>query len=390
MTCVVEPRGAAIFGTLLRNVTWIASFAVCTILADEANACQICVPLPQRTLADRLIDSDAVVLAREDPNRPFRYMAIDKLKGSPGREEIDTFLNSSVRRLLKVHPERSMILTRDPQEGNWSAAGIADAEFLKVVRRIISYSDSWRPVETNNLQRLAIFAQLLGHPDSRLHELAYLEIGRAPYATIRKITAGVSIDTVRAMLDRRQYLEWRGLAILMLGESRAPSDRARVVRTFNALSRSSSAFNLSAWATAYLAIKGVSGVERIEQLYLARADRSFEELVQIFKALSAHGAEAGFLRDRIVSAYRLLLYNRPSMASHVVKDLMDWRRWDFADLIRSKRETLTTADEGEAFALDLYLQTAERGGLRSFIDPSLAATGKLQESRKGTRGGTAR
>ena len=86
---------------------WLALLPLFWIGA--AGACQICIPLPERTLADRLLDSDAVVLAREDASRPFHYQAVETLFGEPGDAPIDLFLHSQARRVLAADPQRAMV-----------------------------------------------------------------------------------------------------------------------------------------------------------------------------------------------------------------------------------------------------------------------------------------
>ena len=50
--------------------------------AGAVGACQICVPLPERRLANRLLASAAVVLAHEDAARPFHYQPVEtELRG---------------------------------------------------------------------------------------------------------------------------------------------------------------------------------------------------------------------------------------------------------------------------------------------------------------------
>ena len=70
------------------------------LIASAAGACQICIPFPERTLADRLLASAAVVLAREDAERPFHYRVTEVLSGTPHDSAIDLFLNSQARRTL--------------------------------------------------------------------------------------------------------------------------------------------------------------------------------------------------------------------------------------------------------------------------------------------------
>jgi hypothetical protein len=328
------------------------------VLVPDAKACQICVPLPKKTLADRLLESDAVTLAREDPKRPFHYAAVETLKGHPDGTPIDAFLNSHARRLLAIHPDWTMVLARDPRDGAWATLGIADGDYELVIRRILGFANSWRPLETNNKERLAFFAKLLGHSDSRLHELAYLEVGRAPYAAIRKISSAVPIEAVRAILDDPRYLEWRSLAILMLGYSNTPADQARVIETFANKQRFASTLNLAAWATAYIEIAGTAALERIQQSYLARKERSREELAQIVQALSVHGAEDTQKRKPIASGYRSLLEAHPDMASSVVRDLIAWGRWDFANQLEKIRAAMGSGDPLGAYAIEFYLNKA--------------------------------
>ena len=65
-----------------------------------ALACQICFPIPRNSAADHLIAADRVVLARENPEKPFSLKAVEVLKGDGDGPEIDLFLDSSTRRSL--------------------------------------------------------------------------------------------------------------------------------------------------------------------------------------------------------------------------------------------------------------------------------------------------
>jgi hypothetical protein len=346
------------------------------LLLQAANACQVCIPFPTKTLADRLLEADALVMAREDPERPFHYVSVETLKGDPGDEPIDAFLPSKNRRVLARHPERRMLLARAKPGGGWAALGIADADYERVVRRIVRHAGAWRPMETDNRQRLAEFAPLLGHADSRLHETAYLEIARAPYAEIRRIATEVPIDKVRVMLDEPRYLEWRSLAILMLAQSERPADRQRIRTNFAGKQRLGSTLNLAAWATAYLAIEGTGGVEQIQRWYLARPDRSREELREIVKALSVVAGADAALREPVIAGYRALLETHPAMAPDVSRVLIAWHRWDFVEQIQSIREGMAGQDPLAAYALDLYLRLAAGAAPSGPALPSIVETGQ--------------
>ncbi|MGD8265606.1 MAG: hypothetical protein PVH09_03515 [Chromatiales bacterium] len=365
--------------TLLRSRAWLPGLTLLAfLLARTADACQVCIPMPVKTLADRLLEADALVLAREDPERPFQYAAVKVLKGDPGNTPIDAFLPSMDRRILARYPQRHMLLVRAEEDEGWSSMGIADEEYERFVRRILGHAGSWKPMESDNPQRLATFAPLLGHANTRLHETAYLEIGRAPYKDIRRIATEVPIETVRGMLDDPRYLEWRSLAILMLAESERPADRARIRKAFDDKQRIGITFNLGAWATAYLAIEGESGLEDIRQWYLARPDRSREELREIVKALSVHASADASLREPVAEAYRTLLEVHPLLAPDITHDLIAWRRWDFADRIKDIRTTIAKEDPLAAYALGMYLRMAGGGSapdavLQRIDDPDRAS-----------------
>jgi len=332
--------------------------------------------MPVKTLADQLLEADALVLAREDPARPFHYATVEVLKGDAGEAPIDAFLPSTDRRVLARFPQRHMLLARAKPGGDWSALGIADADYERVVRLILQHAGSWTPMETSNRQRLAELVPLLGHADSRLHEMAYLEIGRAPYTEIRRIAKEVPIETVRDMLDQPRYLEWRSLAILMLAQSGHAADRERIRTTLDDKQRLGSTVNLAAWATAYLAIEGASGVEQIQRWYLTRPDRSREELQEIVKALSVIAGAEPPMREKVATAYRALVDEHPSLAPDITHDLMAWRRWDFVEQVRGIRAAIAKQDPLAAYALDLYLRSAARAARSDPASPSVVETGR--------------
>jgi hypothetical protein len=159
-------------------------------------------------------------------------------------------------------------------------------------------------------------------------------------------------------LPRRLATAKVALAILMPGQSKSAEDRSRVVRTFEDKQRLSSSQNLAAWATAYVAIEGDAGVDRIEAWYLLRKDRSREELAEVVKALSVLGTDDPVLRDRIVSAYASSMRTHPGLLPDLVRDLIAWRRWELADQIREIRKVVGRDDPLGAYAVDMYLRQA--------------------------------
>ena len=346
--------------TVKRGVVPALLMVLTGVGAPQSQACQICVPLPQATIADHLIDSDGVVMAREDPERPFHYVAIEVLKGDPGEEAIDTFLNSRARRILMTDPAYAMVLARSPQDDRWIALGIArGGDFEAVIRRVLE-RDDWVSRDSTDLARVMEFAKLLGHPDRRLHELAYLEVGRAPYSLIKEVSPLVPLGKMRAMLEDFQYAEWHSLAILLLGHSDSAIDRNRVYAELEMAHRMGVSRNLAAWATALIEMDGTEGLLHIEELYVDGPRRSAEELEQLVLALSTHGKTNAGLRDNISDIYRRLMQSNPDMASGFVLDLVAWERWDFVDEYRRFRQDMGPGDPLGNYAINLYLDTALR------------------------------
>jgi hypothetical protein len=331
------------------------------VFGGVAGACQICVPLPERTLADRLLASRAVVLAREDPQRPFHYRAIETLAGTPHGAPTELFLNSQARRTLAAHPQRAMVLAQSAKDGGWSTLGLTTPAYERVVRAILRQAGDWRPRETDNAARLDWFVPLLGHADARLHQLAYLEIGRAPYGEIRRLAGRLPAQTLEAMLDDPRYLEWRNLAILMLGESDRDADRTRVRDSLARKARFGSSLNLAAWATALVGVDGVDGIARLESLYLTNNARSDGELKAVIQALAVQAGADATLRAPVAEAYRRLLDTHPRLAPDLVHDLIAWQRWDFVRQVEQARDALD-ADPLAAYSLGLYLRLARGEG----------------------------
>jgi hypothetical protein len=328
------------------------------LLSGVAGACQICVPLPERTLADRLLASRAVVLAREDPQRPFHYRAIETLAGTPDGAPKALFLHSQARRTLAAHPQRAMVLAQSAKDGGWSTLGLTTPAYERVVRAILRQAGDWRPRETDNAARLDWFVRLLGHADARLHQLAYLEIGRAPYGEIRRLAGRIPAQTLETMLAEPRYLEWRNLAILMLGESARDADRARVRETLARKARFGSSLNLAAWATALVAADGVDGIARLESLYLTNKAREDDELKAVIQALTVQAGADATLRAPVAEAYRRLLDTHPRLAPDLVHDLIAWQRWDFVPQVEQARDALD-ADPLAVYSLGLYLRLAQ-------------------------------
>ncbi|MHC4225113.1 MAG: hypothetical protein ACYSX0_20005 [Planctomycetota bacterium] len=331
-------------GSVNKLLVTLATGAIVLGAAETAHACQICYPFPKKSIVDHLTECDSVVLAREDPQRPFHFRAIELLKGIAPKEPIDLFLDSVTRRILKFHPDRSVLLAKAGQ-GAWRRLALVDATLMPVVRDILKRAPNW---QLPNTARFEYFARLFGHDHPQIRDLAHLEVARAPYSDIRRLGRSFPRAKVLAGLRDPRYVEWWALHILLLAQSGDARDQQRIIESLRSAERFESTMQLGAWATAFIEIEGEKAIEFLESRYF-RGSRRVEELNAVAAALSVHGSSGRTeLRDRIVASYEVLLTQHPAMAPRIVGDLLAWRRWEMAEMVQRAADRCTKTLQPDA------------------------------------------
>lgn len=347
---------------VIRNLRPIFIAAACLYFTGTPsllNGCQICVPFPKKSVVDFLIESDTVILAREDPDRPFHLRTIEVLKGMPGDEQIDLFVDSTSRRLLAIYPERSVVVVKHKEKGEskWRRIGLTDKDLDPLLREILDSADAWEQAPD---KRFEFFAQLLGHKNSQISTAAHLEVGRAPYAEIKRLGATqpppLSREAIRTFLDNPRYIEWHALYLLLLSQSSEPEDRGYLLESWQSTVRFGTTIRLAALATVAIEIEGGKAIKLIESEYFHNASREIDELKEVFKALSVHGNGGRTkLRAQIANAYAILLAQHPTMAPAVVKDLVAWNHFD-PNLGKAVARIAARKDLGFTFSTTLRLR----------------------------------
>ena len=237
------------------------------------EACQICLPFPKKSVADYLLEADAVVLAREDPEKPFSLRAVEVLKGEVEEMEVDLFLDSTSRRVLSLFPEREIVCVyrEGESESGWRRVGVTDANFEPVVRNILASAEEWKASPD---ARLNYFAPFLGHEDEQLRVLAHLEVARAPYNEIRKLGGVLSRGEIRSFLGNIRNAEWHALYILFLAQSEVEDDRERIRKSIRSGAEFGLSLQLAAWATAYVEIDEEEAIDFITARYECGRDQN--------------------------------------------------------------------------------------------------------------------
>ena len=327
----------------------------------------ICIPYPLTTLADRLIGSDTVIMARESTDKPYSFFVVDVLKGTTDGVDFHAFINSPVRRMLKQNPDGAVVFELDNTESGWQFITYADLDYQEFIRSILKQSSQWQKFKGDS-DRIDFFAERLSHSDKHIREQAYLEVGRASYASIKRIAGTVPRQKVREFIGEWRLIEWHNLYILMLGQSQHPDDIDYIRSQLESAAAYGRKTNLSAWVTAFIETNPENGVERIENLYFGNNNITTDELQEVCKSLSVLGSEDSFRftpelvdrRHRIVNSYGTLLENHPLMASQVAKDLTIWQIRAFEKRLTQIKESQSALDPDTKMAIAYYLSISHR------------------------------
>ena len=335
--------------------------------ASAAGACVICFPYPKTTLADSLLQSKTVIMARERADKPYTFYAVEVLKGAIDDGDINAFIGSTARRMLKQNADDVVVFRQQHWAPGWLYIAYADTEYQDFIRSILAQSSRWEQFR-GDTKRVDFFAERLNHRHRLISEQAYIEVGRAPYASIKRIAGTVPRRQIREFLNNWQLVEWHNLYILMLGQSRHPDDIAYIRKKLETAAEYGFKNNLSAWVTAFIETHPETGVEEIEALYLGNKNRTPDELQEVCKGLSVLGAEGGRRvdpesvdrRHRIVASYGTLLENHPLMAGPVAKDLTIWQIRALDERLAQIKEKESALDPGSKMAITHYLSISRR------------------------------
>ena len=97
---VISVKLQPMVGVLTHQVPmWLALMMLLswTFFVSSAGACIICFPYPKTTLADNLLKSKTVIMARERTDKPYAFYAIEVLMGAIDGRDINAFIDTTAR-----------------------------------------------------------------------------------------------------------------------------------------------------------------------------------------------------------------------------------------------------------------------------------------------------
>lgn len=339
--------------------------------AQFALACGVCVEKPEETVSDRVLSADAVVIAREDGDQPYRFAPVTFLAGATHDAPIPFLVDSSTRKRLDANPADGVLLVR---EGDvWSRAGYANAAWQRTAAQVLENKPRW---QSDPKARFAFFELLLRDPDPFLRHLATDEVSRASYDLIRGMAQPIRGEVARQSLIDRNKIPWQSFYILMLGLSDRDKDHALVRERMATAARLESSNQLEAWATALVELDGLEGVTHLVSSWFDAPHRSPQELRAVIAAMTSHAKHGdSSLRDPLLAALASLAQQRPDVVGTVAVAFEQIGDFSHADTIKSaiQRAGASQAQRIEAselFAASSYVYRSQHVGMATF-DPLL-------------------
>jgi len=344
--------------------------------AGGARACAICLSAVSVTTGQKLDASDQVALATSlSGGRQFQLAKTIK-----GDVSLGSTVEASADRSQLPPPQagKLYLIARNGMSGRWTNYGLVKPESADWLREILKTNDgrakaprrAWPlaspvqalPDNTNWSRRIGLITPYLENGDPLVAEIAFGELSRAPYESLRGLKSGIDAGKVRRWINDPALEARYDAYLLLLGVAGGPDDAAMLEQRLAAARSGQNASHVAAMLAADLELRGAARMAWIEENYLLDHGRSLPEIEAALLALNVHGGTNGgaVARQRVVDAYRRFIRERKPMAGFVATYLGDWKAWDavpdYIEVLRSN----AVADPAEQFAIVVYLKDSPR------------------------------
>ena len=284
---------------------WILSGAIA--LNNGASACAFHGYTPNPTLVDVLLATEQAVIARPDPARPSRYIAVETLLGPEA--EVSLNIASQHRAPLSRSRDAVMLLARDGAYGPWVEVRLLDPGLRAIVGQVIKRQSAW--VWGGDGARLAHFAAYVNDPNPKVRHLALRELDRAPYSDLRQLRLP-EIRNLRRDLTGGEA-DLRPIRALLAGLSRDRAFGDLLAGELDAALRNDLPY-MGAYATALIEQWGERGVQLIIARYLTAPRVSAAAKEKLLQALALqHKTARGSTRRMISREMAALLRAHPAL-----------------------------------------------------------------------------
>jgi len=296
---------------------------------DAARACAFHLYKPAKTVIDRVIETDHLVVARANPENEFVYQVVETLRGNGSHATIAQLVDTRTRRKLAANPQDGVLFAFDTATGQWRLIAYLTPQYRSVIDRVLSGMGTWQGAY--DPARFAIFEALQDHPEPALRELALREIDKAPYELLREIDLRMPVDSLLAGLRTLQDYPYKSIRILLLGLSGDDAARREIHAFFDRVADQDLAQHLGAFATALVEIDGTAGIALLEGKLLSDPRQPLDKLEQVVEALAIHnGVGSHETQQDIAAALGRLLRMRPEAAPLMARQFGSRQDWTLA------------------------------------------------------------
>ncbi len=330
--------------------------AILTGSASVATACGFHNYVPQPTLVDRLIDSEHIVLARQDPENPFRYKVMTALEGGADNVHLPHLVDSVSRRRLTVDPDAHVLFAREGAYGPWQRVAFIDDEMRPVLNTVVTQLSEWQLGEDQN--RFQTFAAYLNHPDKRVRTLALRELDRADYGFLISNKIPIDKDQILAEFNIPEQRELRAIRVLLLGLAGGDGIRDRLEQGLDAAIDYENSLT-GAYATALIELDGPDRASTLAQRYLTDPKVPEASKEALIEALALHSQYGDAQMNSVVAdVVADILRQAPQLAPAVARQFGARQVWSQRDALATLVRDGSLNSPLDVLAISQYVAVA--------------------------------
>ncbi len=331
-----------------------------TALSNPAVACSFHTYKPVRTLVDKILESETLVLARQSQNNAHRFKIANVLQGTAHSEPIPFLVDTTTRRRLATNADHGVLLSLDGQ-GNWRYLSYVDQNWQDLVKIVMRQAPMWRD-HIHHPDRFAALSLYLNHKDPRLHYLALQEIDRVPYETLRTLRVPVSAETLLEALGSWRDAQYEPINMLLLGLTDAPEAGSFLRQQVDRLHQSSTPGSLGAAATALIEVDGEDGIKHLSRLLLSDKDQPMAKVAAVVEAMAIHSnLGSDHLQRTIEETLIGFVRNRPAGAATVARQFSLQRNWSIGPHLEAMMDDALHMTPAARLQVAIYVAQSKAG-----------------------------
>ena len=271
---------------------------------------------------------------------------------------------------------KPLLLIRAHNWQSWANVGAIGVEYAAWLRELSATKPTAQMSDAEWEAQAAIVLPYLESPEPLAAELAYGELARAPYSTLRSLKAHLDVQALRQWTADPKLAMRQSLYTLLLGIGGEPVDAGRIEQRLNAAWNAKDATNVGPMLAADLELRGPARMAWVDAKYMNDRDRTKPELEAVLLALSVQGgANATISRERVIESYRMFIEVHKPLAGFVAQDLAAWNYWDAGPAYIALMHSDLAQNPGSRYAMWSYLKQSPRADAK-------AAAAALASSRQ--------